>query len=63
MENDNRAFPEFPTKPYNKFVPRSQRTSGKELDEACYPNGGGGIPQAEGGMGLDAALRKLDGKK
>ena len=39
--------------------PPSMRSSGTELDPECYPAGGGGIPQAAGGLGLDAAATLL----
>jgi hypothetical protein len=29
--------PRYPAKPYNRIVPRSQRSSGTELDECCEP--------------------------
>jgi hypothetical protein len=57
MANDSK---EFPSKPYNKFVPRSQESSGSKLDEIC---GSGEIPQAEGGTILADAMPKLDGGK
>jgi hypothetical protein len=39
--------------------PPSMRSSGTELDRECYPAGGGGVPQAAGGLGLDAAAKLL----
>jgi hypothetical protein len=46
-----------PDKPYAQTIPKSQQDSGTNLDEAC-----GDIEQAEGGLGLDKAIRKLDRK-
>ena len=60
--------------PYNQTRPLSQRTSGQELDEACEGHmgveagrmmggmAGGKLPQAEAGMGMDIAVRKIDRK-
>jgi hypothetical protein len=59
MADDTKASPEFPSKPYNRIVPLSQRSSGSELDPVC----GSGIEQAEAGTGLDAAIKKIDGGK
>jgi len=47
-----------PSKPYNQVRPLSLRTSGRELDECCGP-----IGQASAGLGLDEAIRLIDGGK
>jgi hypothetical protein len=47
-----------PSKPYNQTRPLSTRTSGAELDECCGP-----IGQASAGLGLDEAIRLIDGGK
>jgi hypothetical protein len=48
-----------PSKPYNQLHPRSLRSEGLELDEAC----GADVSQAEAGRGLDRAIRVIDGKE
>jgi hypothetical protein len=48
---------------YPELHPPSLRSSGTELDPECSPAGGRGIPQAEAGVGLDEAVRKIDCKK
>ena len=44
-----------PSKEFNQLRPRSLRSSGAELDAFCPE-----IEQAEGGKGLDQAIRKID---
>jgi hypothetical protein len=33
--NPNENMPKFPAKPYNRQLPKSQTSSGSELDEVC----------------------------
>jgi len=42
-------------KPLADWVPTSQRDSGVNLDDGC-----GQVEQAEGGLGLDKAIAKLE---
>jgi hypothetical protein len=61
----------FPEKPYNMPMPRSQTSSGSELDECCgeltqsadlSSMSGGSMEQSEAGQGLDKAIRSIDRK-
>ena len=45
-----------PSKSYNQTRPLSTRSSGTELDPECGPVG-----QAEAGLGLDEAIKLVDG--
>jgi hypothetical protein len=47
-----------PEQPFNQLRPRSLRSSGTELDEICPE-----IEQASAGLGLDEAIRLIDGGK
>jgi hypothetical protein len=62
MANESKTFPEQsqrdPTKPWNQLHPRSQRSSGSELDEAF-----GEIGTSDIGKGLDAVVKQIDGRK
>jgi hypothetical protein len=47
-----------PDLPHNQLFPRSLASSGSELDECC-----GDIKQSEAGLGLDEAIKFIDGGK
>jgi len=68
------ATNKIPDRPYTQTIPLSQRDSGVNLDECCeggmemeagmkmIKTAGGSMQQAEGGMGMDFAIRKIDGR-
>ena len=53
QDQSNRDY----TQPFNQLRPRSTASSGMELDEICPE-----IEQASGGLGLDHAIKLIDGK-
>ncbi|MGD0957456.1 MAG: hypothetical protein ABR953_11605 [Candidatus Acidiferrales bacterium] len=57
VQRDATSSQRDPRLEWNQVRPRSLRSSGKELDEGCE------ITQAEGGLGLDRAIRKIDRRK
>jgi hypothetical protein len=46
-----------PSKEYNQLRPRSLASSGSELDAVCPE-----IEQASAGLGLDEAIKQIDGR-
>jgi hypothetical protein len=52
------ASDKYPNKPLADWIPKSMRDSGVNLDEGC-----GDIGQAESGLGLDHAVKLIDGKR
>jgi hypothetical protein len=63
----------FPEKPYNMPMPRSQTSSGSELDGCCgevtqsevpslMDSHASSVPQAEAGRGFDKAIRSINRK-
>jgi hypothetical protein len=61
----------LPDKGFNMEMPKSQLNGGTELDECCgdistaadlSSMAGGSMDQAEGGKGLDRAVRTIDRK-
>lgn len=62
MADDTKVFPtqsnRDPSKEHNQLHPRSQRSSGSELDE-----GFGEIGQSQVGEGLDKAIKFIDGDR
>jgi hypothetical protein len=62
MPDETKSFPTQSQRdislPHNQLRPRSLRSSGTELDEAC-----GDIQQAEAGVSLDSAVDTIKGEK